>query len=271
MQAAKEYFKAAQTVSILTKPLLIYYGMVNLAKVLHITGKGEVPEGKKHGLESIKPWNGILSYSVKVKSYGIFPELYHCYSNEELGGSIFSLKQLLSQIPEIKIPFETVYKEKSLAVKAIKVRYGVNLVDSELEKYSNLQILMANTPKLKYNYNGAGTQTFQGQVNLFTACFGTDDAFTQALSGEKYLILPLSLPDGTYRILPEISTHFLIMFMLGMTARYHPKIWAEIIRGQDTGEIYVIQNFLNVTARKFPNLILNELRNRKFFFCHPKS
>ena len=55
-----------------------------------------------------------------------------------------------------------------------------------------------------------------------------------------------------------------------MTARYHPKIWADAIKGQESGDIYVIQNFLEVTARKFPNLILDELRNRQFFFGTPK-
>lgn len=270
MQAAKEYFKAAEGVSLLTRPLLIYYGMVNLAKVLHIACKGETPEGKRHGLESLKPWNGVLSeLSVKVKQYGIFPEFYHCYSNEEIHGSNFSIKQLLSQIPEVKVAYETVYKEKSLSLKVIRAKYGVSLVDSEFEKYNDPQKLLANTPTLKKN--AKGIQIFKNHVFLFSTMWDKNEQpFTRALSGEEFLVLPFEGADGTFKVLPELSTHFLIMFLLGMTARYHPKVWSESIKGQNSGDIYVIQNFLEITARKFPNLILNELRKRNFFFSTPK-
>jgi len=269
MQVAEEYFRAAQSVSLLTRPLLIYYGMINIAKVVHISCEGKIPEGKKHGLVTVKPWNFVLAdLSVKIKQYGIFPEFYHCYSREELHTSVFSLKHLLSQIPEVKVAFETVYKEKSLALKVVKARYGVSIVDSELEKYTGLNELLANIPKLKKHSNRM--QMFDDHAFLFAANWDNENQYTPALSGEKFLILPIKCEDGTFRLLNELSTHFLIMFMLGMTARYHPKVWADAIKGEESGDIYVIQNFLDVTTRKFPNLILNELRNRKFIFSTPR-
>ncbi|XHH08279.1 MAG: YaaC family protein [Candidatus Bathyarchaeia archaeon] len=268
MQAAKEYFKAAEGVSLLTKPLLIYYGMVNLAKVLHITCKGEAPEGKKHGLESVKPWNGVLSeLSVKVKQYGIFSEFYHCYSSGEIHGHSFSIKQLISQVPEVKVAYETVYKEKALSLKVVRVKYGVSLVDSDLDKFTDIEKLLANTPKIK---NAGDIQIFEKSAFLFSTMWDDNEhPFLRALSGEENLILPFVGADGTFKVLPELSTHFLIMFLLGMTARYHPKVWSESIKGKKSGDIYVLQKFLEVTARKFPNLILNELRNREFFFSTP--
>ena len=44
----------------------------------------------------------------------------------------------------------------------------------------------------------------------------------------------------------------------------------KIIEGEESGDIYVIQKFLAVTKRKFPNLILNMLRNRYFLFVSPQ-
>jgi hypothetical protein len=270
MQAAREYYRAAQNVSPLTRPLLIYYGMVNLAKVLHIASKGEAPEGKKHGLKTVKPWNLILAeLSVKIKQYGIFPEFYHCYSNEDIHAASFSLKQLFSQVPELKIAFETVYKEKSLSLKVIRVRHGISIVDSELKKYEKLEESIRKIPEVALRFH-KDIQMFENHAVLFLVNRETRNPLIRALSGEEFLVLPILHTNGTCVVLPELSTHFLIMFMLGMTARYHPKIWADAIKGQESGDIYIIQNFLDVTARKFPNLILNELRNRQFFFGTPK-
>ncbi|GAH83539.1 unnamed protein product, partial [marine sediment metagenome] len=43
-----------------------------------------------------------------------------------------------------------------------------------------------------------------------------------------------------------------------------------IIKGEDTGEIYIIKKFLRTTIRKFPNLILNKLMNRNIIFVSPQ-
>ena len=213
MQAAKEYYKAAQNVSPLTRPLLIYYGMVNLAKVLHIANKGESPEGKKHGLETVKPWNLILAeLSVKIKQYGIFPEFYHCYSNEDIHGASFSLKQLLSQIPELKVAYETVYKEKSLALKVVEIRYGISIVDSELKKYEKLEESIRKIPEVALRFH-KDIQMFENNAVLFLVNRETRNPLIRALSGEEFLVLPVSHIDGTCVVLPELSTHFLIMFM----------------------------------------------------------
>jgi hypothetical protein len=243
--------------------------MVNLAKVLHIACKGQAPEGKKHGLENVKPWNGILAdLSVKIKQYGIFPEFYHCYSTQDVSGLSCSLKQLLSQVPETKVAFETVYKEKSLALKAVRVKLGISIVDSEIKKYEKIDELLRKVPGLLERYSSI--QVFHDHIFLFLTNWTGEEPLMRGLSGEEFLVLPFTTADGTYLVLPEMSTHFLIMYLLGMTARYHPKVWSDSIKGQETGDIYVIQNFIDITTRKFPNLILNELRNRQFFFGTPK-
>jgi hypothetical protein len=60
------------------------------------------------------------------------------------------------------------------------------------------------------------------------------------------------------------------MYLLGILSRYTSKKWLELLSGSKTGEIYIIQKFLEVSRRKFPNLILNELHNKQFVFAAPK-
>ncbi|UCG37041.1 MAG: hypothetical protein JSV64_01845 [Candidatus Bathyarchaeota archaeon] len=58
------------------------------------------------------------------------------------------------------------------------------------------------------------------------------------------------------------------MFLLSNNARYKPKEWGKMIEGTSSNEIYHIRKFLKVSARRYPNLILNELFGRIYLY-HP--
>jgi len=171
------------------------------------------------------------------------------------------MKELLSLVPEIKVEYETVYKEKSRALKTIKNRFGIRLIDSEIEKYENLaEDLKSFFPEIMtVQQVGSGITLWQKE-NIPTI---------RAVSGEKYLVMPLERHNQKL-FLPEMSVHFLIMYILGMISRYRPKEWGETIEGEKSGEIYIIQKFLETVTRKFPNLILNKLWNRDFVFVTPQ-
>jgi hypothetical protein len=171
------------------------------------------------------------------------------------------MKELLSLVPEVKVEYETVYKEKSQALKILRTRRGLRAVDSEIEKYGNLEKdLPIYFPKI------SASKHFMSGVSLWPP---SDVPTTRAISGEEYLVLPLKRHDKNV-FLPEMSVHFLIMYLLGMISRYHPKEWGETVEGEKSGEIYIIQKFLETTTRKFPNLILNKLWNRDFVFVSPQ-
>jgi len=171
------------------------------------------------------------------------------------------MKELLSSVPEVKVEYETGYNEKSRALKILKTQFGHMLVDSEIEKYENLAMdLPIYFPEIK---------TVQRLRDGVTIWYTSKIPTIRAISGEEYVILPLKRHDKNL-LLPEMSVHFLIMYLLGMISRYHPKEWGETAEGEKSGEIYVIQKFLETTTRKFPNLILNKLWNRDFAFVSPQ-
>jgi hypothetical protein len=259
MKTAREYYESADRVSLLTQPLLIFYGMTALSKVLFTATHGIKSPSKGHGLETPKPGD-FEELSTKVKKDGTFPQFHSCYSKEKLSRRKFTMKELLSLVPEIKVEYETVYNEKSRSLKALRGQYGIQVVDTEIEKYGNLVTdLIKFFPEIKQ------PQQFENSVTIFQRNVPT----IRAVSGEEFLVLPLKRHDKNL-FLPEMSIHFLAMYLLGMISRYHPKEWGEIIEGEKSGEIYIIQKFLEITTRKFPNLILNKLRNRDFIFVSPQ-
>lgn len=263
MQAAREYYESAALVSLLTKPLLVFYGMGALSKVLFMATYSKKSPSKGHGLETPNQKDfeeDFSKLSTKVKRDGTFPQFHSCYSTEKLTNMIFNLKELLSVVCEIKVEYETVYHEKSRAINVRKDDFGLRLVDTELDKYE----LVKELPK--YFPFGEKSQRFKNSVRI-----GIAEKLTtiRALTGEEYLILPLRKHDKVL-LLPEMSIHFLIMYLLGMVSRYYPKEWGEIIEGKTSGEPYIIRKFLEIAIRKFPNLVLNSLWNRNFIFVSPQ-
>jgi hypothetical protein len=260
MRTAKEYYMSADHVSLLTQPLLTFYGMTALSKVLFMATHGKKSPSTSHGLEQPKPTN-FTDTSTRVNKDGTFPQFHGCYSKEGLFRRKFTLKELLSLVPEIKAEYETIYKEKSRALKVSRRQRLLSLVDSEIDRYRNL-----TKDLTKFFPEITTVQKYKKTVTIWNS---SSIPTIRAISGEEYFVLPLRR-DNKNLILPEMSVHFLIMYLLGMISRYHLTEWGETAEGEKSGEIYIIEKFLEITTRKFPNLILNKLWNQDFVFVSPQ-
>lgn len=170
---------------------------------------------------------------------------------------------MLSLAPDVKTEYETVYGRKSNAIEMRKIRYGYSLVDEDgLESYDNLterlaKLRIPNFFKIKYSGKSMNFYNLPPNVPVI-----------RSLSGKEFLQLPLNKQNKDL-CLPEMSNHYLIMYLLGMASRYYPKEWGKITEGKTSGDIYVVKKFLEVTERKFPNFILNALWSREFIFISP--
>jgi hypothetical protein len=272
MRTAREYYEAAERVTVLTQPLLIFYGMTALSKVLFTSIHGKKSPSTKHDLEKIKDWNGVFAQlSLRVGKDGTFPQFHGCYSQVRLHNLTFSMKELMSVVPEVKVEFETVYNEKSLALRILRDKNYIRIIDSELERYKDLEKLIFSIPRISETCLRNAQRVDETTMILYRSGPSSEvwDPAIRTTSGEEYLVIPLR-KDNKDISPPEMSVHFLIMYLLGMLSRYQPKEWGEIIKGEDSGEIYIIRKFLEATTRKFPNLILNELWSRNFIFIGPK-
>jgi hypothetical protein len=270
MQSAKEYYQSSNSVTLLTKPLLIFYGMVALSKALFIANYLKKSPSTGHGLESPKDnfEAEFSNISTMVKKDGTFPQFHCCYSKQTLCGIKFTLKELLSIAPDVKTEYEAVFKKKSNSIDMKKDRYGYHLIDSDgLEKYDSIiqKLLRLNVSGVD-SYKNTQPQNIGKGIWIYN--LPDNLPIIRCLSGKE--CLQLSLRNDCDLYIPEMSVHYLIMYLLGMASRYYPKEWGEITEGKKSGNIYVIKKFLEITERKFPNLILNSLRNREFLFVTPK-
>ena len=61
------------------------------------------------------------------------------------------------------------------------------------------------------------------------------------------------------------------MYILSMCVRYKQDFWGEIIQGEKNGIIGLIELYLSVVKRRFPNSILNLLFGYEFSYGSPSS
>lgn len=85
------------------------------------------------------------------------------------------------------------------------------------------------------------------------------------MNGEIYFILPIEVENTLFGI-PEASAHFMVMHCLGMLVRYEPVKWLQIVSGKLSSDINLIDRFIEISKRKFPNMVLNGLLSKEINF-----
>jgi hypothetical protein len=121
--------------------------------------------------------------------------------------------------------------------------YGLNLVDTELEKYGDLVKELPNYFSQIKHVQEVGIGLFLWHPKNLPK--------TRSLSGDEYLILPLKKGNKNLA-LPEMSIHFLIMYLLGMVSRYYPKEWGEkLSRAENLVKYISFENSLKLLLGNF--------------------
>jgi len=111
LKQAQEYFEASKSVSILTRPLLLFYGMVCLAKMLIILKVPSYPRiiatqkaEQQHGLgytSNIEP-NVLLEKDVvKIQPNGTFSSLAKYFNQDLPYQTEYSIAELYGWIPDL--------------------------------------------------------------------------------------------------------------------------------------------------------------------------
>jgi len=297
---AREYYTATSSVSFLTKPLLLYYGMYSLAKALIFLKNPRVDLStlSHHGLMKPKINDSpeeFLNARVKAHEIGVFRHLSRhaqnnrcvivgkeepwaqiistihigldaCFS-ELNGGRTFSLDELLMSIPEL-FDLLLLLGKGNLNLLKIEVDLNKNISGNwfrtlTVYKYGNPTI----TPEFLYGRFPEISKDERCNVEN-TECF----VFSRGFKGDFETLIPKTLVQSssqelflasTEKPISDINVHFMVMFLLGHIVRYKPPLWQGILR---TRYRSIIDKFIATSERKFPHLILNELLHKTIFF-----
>jgi len=287
IKQAKEYFISANKSNILVKPLLIYYGMMSLIKAVILTKDPNYPSKTsvlRHGITTRKLKKNNYHFhedEIKIQKEGLLPWFYTIMtnnSNKIIEGNKFKIKELLAMIPELHSTYTLLYNEYRIIPVTIKqlTNSTVELLlpNSALNIYTNDTQLINELNNNNYDQSNNFTLN---NINNDIISIIWKSTLANPIKYSSFFANPLLIQDikGNYYlrkitdnkdILPDILIDYMLMYNLGMLCRYETELWGEIVFSFTSEDMYIINEFVTLTMRKFPNLIINELFNEFFVF-----
>lgn len=288
IKQAKEYFFSAKQSSILVKPLLIYYGMMSLMKAVILTKDPNYPSNTgvlRHGITSRKLKRSNYQFhddEIRIQKEGLLPLFYTLMtknSADKIVGTRYRIKELLSLQPELHESYKRLFNEKYyfpisfLDLSPDSITF--NVTQEIMTLYNNPSELLNDLNKYSIQKNsnfqiyedGINYMKFKWENNLSNSKNNLFDFFKSPMIvrdyKDRFYIRPLL--DEKF-LLPEIIIDYLLMYNLGMLCRYDTELWGEIIFSFASEDMYIINEFVNTSLRRFPNLILNELFEEVLIF-----
>lgn len=290
IKQGREYYVAATASNILVKPLLLYYGMVSLLKAVVLSVDAEYPAHTKvlqHGITSRKLKRLDYNFSddeVKIQKEGLFPLVAQQLNSNHLIGEKFRMKELLSIVPELRESYEKTYSQTTLfplhISKHIDFASPTTIFYLPEDVLDNFHLTYESFIHYLNRYNLANAkftpnpiETPKGiirmnwdhpnRIHVMDSPAGFENQlFTFDYKNNHYF----RNVHQHHVFVPEIMVHYMLMYILGMLCRYETELWGEMIFSFTSSELFIIHEFLNISQRKFPNLILDLLFHERYIF-----
>lgn len=286
IKQAHEYFVASESVSINTSPLLLFYGMLSLSKALIIANKEEIylDDIKYHGLETRPRYEFLNTYiedelnwkiekEFAVTNLGVFSYLLEILDDFSFPQySVIEFQNILKCIPELQGIYEKYYAESSsiLSLYSCKINeapnYSLKLFIQGTDSVDMIKVI----PELQNDFN-ISDQLHHEQSIEFTSnnlsSFPKYMGIVSPQAGGYYLIKGLKYYNGRQfenRYISLGSLDYVGMYILSVCVRYKQVLWGQIISGEISGSISLIELLISSIKRRFPNIILDKLFNENF-------
>lgn len=273
VRQALELRQASREASSLTKPLLLYYSMLNLTRGVMLAHQGTFG-APSHGL-SYQAGPSLLDCAAKVASKGTFRAFAEGIGvpKPDLDGKTYSLRDLFAVIPEMQSDFPLLKRAHASTV-TVKV-------ESFIGGPTSLRFYVPDVSEEDFRQNWAQMFPWMSDVCQLA------DAFTLRLNVQlqhvslvaefcrRYLIHDLRLRDtpfwydhrvgGGVTLLQRLPAYIAAMFILSNVSRYEPE-FLDDATSQLTDLAYFLSTFLDNAERFLPQLVLELLNGRPMFF-----
>lgn len=267
LEHAKTYYEQATIAPLSIKPILTFYGFIQLLKACLLTLDPNYPESTSllaHGVTTRKikkQQYEFLKDEVKVQKNGLLTCIAEkLFQIKQLEGEKFTMETLIREIPEMQNSSLFLTKNFEPLTPSSK---GYLLPKSILDYYQMTSSRFLDFIQTK------SKQPFSLQETSDNLLLSTDEIFVynstspiRYHTGLQIFMLSLSKNSKGY-VLPELISHYLILYNLSMIARYETEWWSELLKTTPNDDYPTILQFLKTTQYKTPFLVLNWLINRK--------
>lgn len=278
---ADEYFRAAESVSINTSPLLYFYGMLSLAKATVVANDPQklLDDVKYHGLNHDKAQRAAtVDDQLAFVNGGVFDELMNVVLGYRLPkGSAFRFRDVLAISPELSKMYErhfgtpprwTHFYSQELSEDPYRLKICIAA--------KNEEDVLSVFPEFARDF-----ERQPGLMHGQAICFSSKPVLERTpayfrvytpVVGGRYLVgsLNYSLHGSinTSYVSPPLAD-YILMYILSDCVRYQQELWGNVVQGRETGILGLIELAIAIARRRFPNMVLNELYGESFEYATP--
>ncbi|MEK4967789.1 YaaC family protein [Cytobacillus sp. FSL R7-0696] len=266
IEHGKVYYEQAAAAPLIIKPILYFYGLVHLIKACILTIDPLYPDTTSvlaHGVSTRKKKKQqylFLKDEVKLQKSGLFPYMAEkMFHMKHLEGDKFYMVDLLRQIPEMEIMFQSIQKEQTfIDIKKEKDDFFVPI--TILNHYHMTESRFSTFLSEKLQVDGTDILYTKEHIK-FPQNKEINRYFKYNIVNKNYSLPIERSPLNDY---PELFSHYLVLYNLSMIARYETEWWNECIKLMTNNDYPFIHQFLDLTEQKSPFLIYNFLDSRNF-------
>ncbi len=269
---SEAYFIAAETSPIDISPLLQYYGAATvLAGASAMISGAQLPI-KEHGMTlNTSNIERIADAQIIPRGNGALHQFAGIFSTgcSFVNGEPWTMEEILGSIPDLKQDFESCYQEAvpyTVPVEIVKRDRGSleRIATEELRRFKAPEDALANVENLHQSYL---IPERTNQYIILRRKIKSPEIGTYSLFNQKHLQMAHS-KKGQKLTPSQVINMFMGMFSLGFLSRYHPEFWNPFVRSDETGELLLVEKFIAVCQRYFPNLVLNEIQKSRIQFVN---
>ncbi|WP_347548194.1 YaaC family protein [Pseudalkalibacillus hwajinpoensis] len=268
IEYGERYYRHATLAETELKPILLFYGMIQLLKACLITLDPNYPGDTHvlaHGVTSRKRKKrhyAFMQDEVKGQKNGLFEyfsrKMFHV---EQLEGEKYRMEELLSLIPEISPLFEKLTGKvtcyQAIPITSTSFTIQSNILDSLNMTIERFEAYLQQHAKRKIKVIS---------TNRDVMTLNCEECLTEEFNGRPYLSthhgLFLPAERVQYNPITEVMAHYLILYNLSMICRYETEWWGDLFHTQESTDLPFILQFLEVTSQKVPELLYGFLETR---------
>ncbi|MEB1806339.1 MAG: YaaC family protein [Bacillaceae bacterium] len=262
LEHGEKYFSQVQTSPIEIKPVLLFYGMVQIMKACLLLSDPHYPETSQvlaHGVTTRKRKKSqyiFLDDEVKIQKNGLLThfsdKMFHV---KQFSSEKYKMRFLLRQICEVHSLFTQIERKKKpclvqISNKAVKLpnkildeyQFGLSSFCSYISERSKQSF----KPILEHQFNDHFSISMDTSVSSIQC-----HPFLYDGNGNYYL----SPYKSDLLDIPEMIAHYLILYNLSMICRYETEWWGELFHHYPENDYPFISNFLSIATDKVPLLL----------------
>jgi hypothetical protein len=298
------YFASASASDPSIKPLILYYGMLSLAKALMLLGdnnltldddvlkqEGLNTHGLSHGTKNptdkairdddIKILEEFCYTSSRNNTSTVFSLLHECWSNAKPSSGLrFEVGDLASMHPS---SWRSYADYTGRAPKYFSASSTFRTTARGHEQFLSFKGTFDFQAYQNAIPAGAhGNTFFEGKMPRLAILYDRDTHYSPYGYVSKQIPTSLEEYQAVYRTstgesytmqdanvgipLHPIEVEFVMLFILGSLTRYAPQKWLRNVMFESGDSMFVIEGFINSVVLSFPKMVLEELDNRDYTF-----